>query len=761
MQDVLMIRRGRAGAISAVMFSVAVCLAGLWWTVAEWPKTKEENPDSAGVLALLPSLVGMVIGGWGSWAGVRALREQRTASMIAEEFARSVADAEGTQYKQLLGSGQAAPDGRIDLAFTATATGVDGSRPGGTLEEIADFYRGLRPGRMVITGTPSSDRDGQDGRTAGDAGTGKTVLALSLILGLAKERSPQDPVPVRLTAASWPGSDIRAWLRTHLIDVYSLRRRDAARLVNANLVLPVIDGLDEMDPGTTPGYGSRAAQLLRRVAEFEYGGAHCPVVVTCRHVHYQALVEAEAEPRIVAHIAVARVDAARAHSYLSQSVAGTERSRTRWHPVLSALDAVAAGPVGTALPEHILLAETLDTPWRLTLAATVFQERIADGRYLRHPADLLVLAANGRLYEYLLDHYIGASVAAPHRGADDTCQPSPTDTPPRLDAEATWRRLAVLARYLNGNSGSEDGSPRRVAGRVLSSTDLVLHELWPLSGKHRTRWTERILAGATPLLFFFGLSWLLEIYSFGAMEILMCISFLCFAVVLRPVWPKPARISLDRLRTPVGRRAFTRGFTIGFAISSLLLFGLYKVADGEFELQEGLENCLSFGLAVGIAVGLARGLTIKQEYAKGVPRYLIRMDLIAAVVFGPVAAAGVMLMFGLMGTLALHFASNGPGLSDTWVTDILKVPLTFGLVIGGFIFSFPAAGGPASLRYLAFLLHMHRKLPWRLGRFLDACYELGILRVSGTAWQFRHRELQDHLATRPAPPFRSGPPPHS
>ncbi|MFE3383573.1 hypothetical protein [Streptomyces anulatus] len=87
----------------------------------------------------------MVLGGWGAWAGVRALQDQRTAPVIAEKLAGRVAEAEGEQYQQLLGSGRAAPDGRIDLAFTATATGVSGSRADGTLEGIADYYRSLRP----------------------------------------------------------------------------------------------------------------------------------------------------------------------------------------------------------------------------------------------------------------------------------------------------------------------------------------------------------------------------------------------------------------------------------------------------------------------------------------------------------------------------------------------------------------------------------------------------------------------------------------
>jgi hypothetical protein len=37
-------------------------------------------------------------------------------------------------------------------------------------------------------------------------------------------------------------------------------------------------------------------------------------------------------------------------------------------------------------------------------------------------------------------------------------------------------------------------------------------------------------------------------------------------------------------------------------------------------------------------------------------------------------------------------------------------------------------------------------LPARLGRFLDLAHAAGILRLSGTAVQFRHRELQQRLA---------------
>ena len=43
------------------------------------------------------------------------------------------------------------------------------------------------------------------------------------------------------------------------------------------------------------------------------------------------------------------------------------------------------------------------------------------------------------------------------------------------------------------------------------------------------------------------------------------------------------------------------------------------------------------------------------------------------------------------------------------------------------------------------LLAMRRRLPFRLMRFLDHAHRLGLLRVVGSAYQFRHAELQNHL----------------
>ncbi|WUH92186.1 hypothetical protein OG900_20110 [Streptomyces sp. NBC_00433] len=87
---------------------------------------------------------------------------------------------------------------------------------------------------------------------------------------------------------------------------------------------------------------------------------------------------------------------------------------------------------------------------------------------------------------------------------------------------------------------------------------------------------------------------------------------------------------------------------------------------------------------------------------------------------------------GLVGAL-----SNAP-------TFGLNGGLAVGLAAGFYLLT------SAGRRYLMFLACCRgRLLPWRLGAFLNWSYGAGLLRVSGIAYQFRHRELQDWLAANP------------
>ncbi|CAM5537465.1 hypothetical protein STANM309S_02895 [Streptomyces tanashiensis] len=272
-----------------------------------------------------------------------------------------------------------------------------------------------------------------------------------------------------MAATSWTGQELEAWLAGHLTTAFGVGGALARRLVEARLVLPVVDGLDELDPPGAAPYSSRAAQLLRLLNGWQHGTQPAAVLVTCRRGFYDGLMRVEAHLRAAAVVRLAPVDGEQGRAFLRRSVADTEAGLRRWQPVL---DALATGPREdhvTPAPAVVRLRRVLATPWRLSLATAVYQERSAEGHYLRDPATLLRLAESGTLHRHLLDLYVPALLAT--RG-DGTVPP---EGPAR-------RWLAVLASYLDDNRNG-----RQAEGRTLSATDLVLPELWPLVGAEPTR----------------------------------------------------------------------------------------------------------------------------------------------------------------------------------------------------------------------------------------------------------------------------------
>lgn len=709
------------------------------WTVAALQGDRGSTRDTAGLLVGVAS-AGLAV--WGLWAALRALRGQRTALVIAAELARAVLKEEGKQYRQLLGGDLQSLNGPIDLRFNLiAASGVShgGGGPGaeGSLRNIAAYYRSLAPGRLVITGA--------SGNTAGtsDAGTGKTVLAVALILGLARDRAASEPVPIRLSASSWSGDSIRNWLVTHLIRVFHFPLREARALVEAHFVLPVIDGLDEMDAVEQPGYTSRAAQLLRAVEAYEREGAKAPVVVTCRRPHYEALVDADTHPQVSAEIGIARVDAGHIRGYLRERIGYSEQNLARWQELLDAVTAPSASPV---------LTEALNTPWRLTLAAVVYEERDPDtGVFLRDPKDLVRLADSGELYEHLLDRYIKAAVHARSGGEGQWPRR-------RLDHVAVWRHLAVLAAYLHSNTARP---PRIVAGRELSGTDMVLDELWPLAGVRRPRVVSALLV---VFLAFFTVG--LYLMADGANTVVNAVFYgtltvLGVAAAYGVAWPQPARISLRTTATLSGFGRVVSTMLAGGAVGGML-GGLYYSIDWfasgvpPYEFWE-LIHWPSVPGWVGF-VGLLYLTLSVRDHPLSDPRGGLRGDLAtwlaSACLLGALEA--VELLARPEADTAVRL--EGPALGASALAFGLALVIGWGLVFS-LKDSFPATqgirgalGGPASLRYVSFLLCTRGHLPWRLGSLLHCCYEMGLLRVAGAAYQFRHRELQEHLATRPHSP---------
>ena len=205
------VNRGGLYAIGLAGLLIAAVLA--WRT---WPHTSAGSFDPVSAVIGIASLV------VGIASFILAARAQRQAdadvTAVAARLAVAVGHEETKARQQLLGGDNRTIN--VQFAFqSAPGQHAAGAGRAGTLEHIVGYYRKLQPQRMVITGA---------------AGSGKTVLAIELMLGLLKDRPADAPVPVRISAASLDTSRpvqsaVAEWITKHLTEAYKNAGRGRPR----------------------------------------------------------------------------------------------------------------------------------------------------------------------------------------------------------------------------------------------------------------------------------------------------------------------------------------------------------------------------------------------------------------------------------------------------------------------------------------------------------------------------------------------------
>lgn len=688
---------------------VLVSAASLLWSGIQLAHGGLGPSDTAGVLGLPLGVLALVM-------GLRPSAPIDLADQLqigAKTLAGQVAASEGPQLVLLLGEDAE----RINLSYAVVPgpreaetdtvvgrmTAVAASSSGGLpVRGIAEFYQAVRPQRLLITGEP---------------GSGKTALALQLILDLVASRQPEEPVPLRVTAAQWDTTvSLDEHLVTVLMDTLPWPAAMVRSLVQQRMVLPVLDGLDEMDPLLPTGLpdpgAPRARAALVALNHYQASGRPAPVVVTCRAAHYQALDTGLVN---AAQVSIGPVDSAAAEAYL--------RARTgepaRWQPLFDDLQNYPTG----------MLARALSTPWRLCLAATVFAE-------LGDPRDLTTQGSPQALYEFLISRYLPATVALHGSG--------------RYSARQVHRWLHHLA------SGLAPASNAAAPG----GTDIVLHQLWSRRpGRGIVRDLDAILTLIAVMIV--PCAALPFDANTGFVILLTVMAPLSILAALYNIFPpRPPRRT--RWRNLASREGFGRlrlGMSSGlkagsatFAATGVLFGWIGYQADKSYYsgsdyggLPEQNSDLLEFGLGAGAAVGLfcalvalicvAITMTFTGDPTEAAqPRQLIRTDITSGLMTG--ATVGFIVWI-LAKVTALQIS----------IDDMPALGLA---LLCGFTTTL-TYGAAASRRYLVFLLYRRNKFPFRLGLFCEWAAEAGLLRLSGPAYQFRHRELQAWLALHPNP----------
>ncbi|WP_062429761.1 NACHT domain-containing protein [Herbidospora daliensis] len=615
----------------------------------------------------------------------------------------------------------------------------------GDLSRVADFYESLPSRRLVILGP---------------LGSGKSVLALTLLLDLLDRWEPGRPVPVLVQLNTWSPDTTRLadWLVGQLAEGYQLAspslrdaREIARRLLDEGLILPVLDGLDELAEPSRPQAISDVNAWL---------GRDRPVILTSRLDEYHAAIGRGDVVTGAAAVLLQPLTVEMVEEYLRAATPGP-RIR-RWNPVFAELRSGPDGPVATALRSPLMVA----------LARTIYGDQPGD------PAALLDrrLDSVARVEKHLLGELIRATY--PDRRRD----------PPAEDIRI-W--LTFLARVLTGQTRLgiawwhlEAAAPPvvvhlpaaaagacvvgfvfgPVAALVFAAAVLVLGanprlERWTVEGLLR-RPVARLLpkrglvaavmgAGEkAPLEHRLGLAagrvvalvaglyqGFLQ-YQTGGLYVAVAEGVgLGLAVGLADgYFTIRTRIVPSEVRF-VSRRgvaAFLRHVAIGFTIGAGIGMTAWAISSSWFGVLVGV----IVGLAFGLIDGLNMWLDVSADVTRALsPRSTRRAERLAAVARS--LTLGVIL-----------FVTTGIAYTFAYGLEAALVPaLVFGL---GYAVADHHMGIAASVwgRFVVAKcwLALLGRLPWRFMAFLDDTHKRGLLRRAGAVYQFRHVRLQEHLA---------------
>ncbi|WP_214104911.1 NACHT domain-containing protein [Acrocarpospora catenulata] len=623
----------------------------------------------------------------------------------------------------------------------------------GDLTRVADFFESLPSRRLVILGP---------------LGSGKSVLALTLLLDLLERWEPGQPVPVLFPLNTWnpDTATFPEWLVKQLAEGYQLvspLQRDAREiargLLRDNMILPVLDGLDELAEPARP----------RAIIDInDWLGRDRPVIVTSRLNEYYTTVTRGDVVTGGAAVMLQPLTGDMVEEYLRAATAGP-RIR-RWTPVFDEMRANPNGPVAT----------TLRSPLMVALARTIYSDQ---------PGDAAVLLSSRfdsveRVEEHLLSELIRATY------------PDERRDPPAEDVQ-DW--LTFLARELSGRGRLgiawwqlETAAPPvavhalaaaggacvvgfifgPIAALVFAAVVLVLGgnpqlERWSVEGllrkpvaalfrsdsgaprggflaalmgiDERASLEHRLgLAVGRLVALAAGLTQGFLSYQTGGLYVAVAegvglglavgLADGYFTITTRAV---PSEVKFASRR---GVAAFLRHVAIGFTIGAGIGVTAWAISSSWFGVLVGV----IVGLAFGLIDGLNMWLDVSTDVTRALsPRSTRRAERLAALARSLTLGTTLAVTTGIAYTFAY-------GLEAAVVPALI-----FGV---GYALADHHMGIATSVwgRFVMakVWLALRGRLPWRFMDFLDDTHRRGLLRRAGAVYQFRHVRFQEHLARR-------------
>lgn len=611
--------------------------------------------------------------------------------------------------------------GRAD----ATARRLDGRLP-----DLPAVFGGLPQRRLVLVG---------------EAGAGKSALGLHLARELLACRTPGAAVPVLLNLSSWdPEADsLASWLIERLpVDVSpglagnAGRGRTLARaLVEDDLVIPILDGLDELPR-------PHRARAIARIND----EAHRPLLLTSREAEYeQALVDAHDVVTGAAAVRLRPLEPDEVSAWLRRTAAGPGAPAAKWDPLIEELS--TQGPDSP-------LRDALDTPLMVSLAREIYSESADD------PAALMTIPDKDGLERRLLSRL----VPSVYRDGPQRTGARPPDI------ERVQRRLSDLSRWME-----IDGNARFEWWR--------LHQVLP---RLRTRLAKAVLVGAVAAGISFAGGLVTPDPAAPGLEkiaVLLGASLIALSVFVVEAFatasmPLVLTVGFDAARATAALRTLARqgltgavlGGSLGMLLGLLLIAAYNLLAPSSsfpsvwqwlaagstgvllaaaFVAILGAAFALLFAAPMAALHVLARPVDVGRTVA---PRTLLAADrrwsIGQSVFFGGVVA--VLVPFGLfiVGQVMMNLMRGQLGQPVSTI-GLRGYDPAAGLV---------PVGVPAALAYLLcgtawgrysvarLWLLLRGRIPVRLMAFLEDACARGALRQVGAIYAFRHDLLRVELA---------------
>lgn len=534
----------------------------------------------------------------------------------------------------------------------------------------------------------------------GGPGSGKSALLMRLLQELAPPGSG-GPVPVLFSLASWNPHDqgLKEWMaeqlrRNHNVSLRhpaSAESRELDRaeaLVDRGLVLPLLDGFDEIPPALH----AVALHQINRAWRMQ------PLVLASRTDAYRAALTGPDARRLdgAAGIQLVPLTPGPAADYLRSGLPRAER----WDAVIACL--------GTDTP----VGEVLSTPLGLFLARTIYAPppRVGATEPAPHPQELCDTTRLSTLAE-LERHLFSRFITAVYDDRDAQNK--------RLHWSAQQARhtLITLARHLEDHHG---GSPDLAWWELRSAA--------PAEQRENAVVLTTALIGAVVVGLVSGLTSGLGWGLAGMLGAVLLCGFssasglMNAATVVYPSSRFQSALHFGLVAALVA--AFAAQQFVGVRAAQWAGLVAAFILWNRFNKRLTLER-------VDLALQVGPGKSVRQD------RWIFFQIMLLYV-----------LGFGAWGVWGFGLKSSFWVIPALGIGGGLAIGLAAGLA-RGFYVGFRETAWPQFAVTTA-CLAMRNRVPWSLMAFLQDAHEhRGVLRQVGTVYQFRHIGLQRYLAEQP------------